>query len=926
MKRALFMFAAFLGTSVVSFAQVTGISVETFYTGGANPSVAGYPANHTTYRIYANTVSATDRVTTVSGNDDNPMSMLVSGSGIWNSPTGGGITGDASPCILYGSVPLAEYDSYLTVGVGCNDDGAANPVFKAEDATQPWQNQAFNTVPYGDGQFVVNSPVGGTWFVLPDNPNSIAGSDLKVLLAQITTDGGICGTFYLQSFPNYTGAGSAASYGSFEFSSGSGCVPGCNNPIALNFNPAASYDNGLCLLPCNLDINANITTLPTCADSDNGVINVAATGAQAFYEFTFDNQNQGLSNDGTETFTGLGSGSFAISVRDTRFDNVLANPNGATCQVDTVITINVAPVTLAGSVGNAIQCAGENNGSVTTAPGNYGGGTGALSFALFYGSGSPVLNGNSDPVVVSTPNYTGLTGGSYYFVATDASGCTAQGNSFTITSPIAINMEASGSGVGACYNSTDVTKIISWLGGTGDVDFSLVNDGTYLIEGGPSTVVLNNLSVGLHTIYAQDENFCTAQYTFEVLGAAEIVINATVDGPSCNGDTDGSVTVTSTGGTGVIQYSFDGEALSTNNVLSGLGNAVVEVLAQDANGCQTTLNIGVVEPGTLGATATVTNISCNGNTDGSISVEAVGGTFPFTYALNATPTSIDASPIFSGLAAGNYVVNIVDANGCSFTATAGVPVVEPAALQATATTTDVNCFGDDSGVIEVAASGGTGAFSYSVNQGPLSSNNTLGNLPAGNYEVVVYDANQCTVTVSNLSIAQPASAISINGLTANPIDEDAGGSSPYTVIGGTGAYTFSWSGPGGAVVNGQDLGNLTSAAQAGNWVLTVTDANGCVASQTIQITGVNDVEYNYSISMYPNPNNGQFVLNMQGLTGEKLSYAIIDNTGRIIMSHDLGNVHAERRETVDMAGAAAGIYQVRLMIGNDVHSMRFVKQ
>jgi len=78
--------------------------------------------------------------------------------------------------------------------------------------------------------------------------------------------------------------------------------------------------------------------------------------------------------------------------------------------------------------------------------------------------------------------------------------------------------------------------------------------------------------------------------------------------------------------------------------------------------------------------------------------------------------------------------------------------------------------------------------------------------------------------------------------------------------------------------------------------------------------------------MYPNPNNGQFVLNMEGLTGEKLSYSIIDNTGRIVMSHDLGNVNAERRETVDMAGAAAGIYQVRLMIGNDVHSMRFVKQ
>jgi len=926
MKRALFMFAAFFGTSVVSLAQVTGISVEAFYTGGPTPSVAGYPANHTTYRIYANTQNATDRVTTVSGNDDNPLSLLVGESGIWNSPSGGGITGDASPCILFGSVPLAEYDSYLTVGVGCNDDGAANPVFKAEDAAQPWQSQAFNTVPYGMGEFVVNSPVGGTWFVLPDNPNSEAGSDLKVLLAQITTDGDICGTFYLQVFPNYSGSGSTAVYGSYDFSTNPGCVGGCTNQDALNYNASATYDNGLCLLPCNLSIDANITTLPTCADSENGVITVTATGAQAFYDFTFDNQNQGLSNDGIEAYSGLGSGSFAITVRDTRFDNVLANPNGETCQVDTVITIDVAPVTISGSIGNAIECAGENNGSVTTDPANYGGGTGALSFALFYSNGAPVLDGNSDPVVVATPNYTGLTGGTYYFEATDASGCSAQGNNFTISSPNAINMEASASGIGACYNSTDVTKIINWLGGTGDVDFSLVNDGTYLIEGGPSTVVINNLSVGLHTIYAQDENGCTAEYTFNVLGAPEIVINATIDGPSCNGDTDGSVTVTSTGGTGVIQYSFDGGAFSTDNAVTGLGNAVVEVLAQDANGCQSTQTIEVIEPETLSATATVTNISCNGNTDGSISIEAVGGTFPFTYALNATPTSSDASPIFSGLAAGSYVVNIVDANGCSYAAASAETVVEPEPLEATATTSDVNCFGDESGVIEVAASGGTGAFSYSVNQGPLSSNNTLGNLPAGDYEVVVYDANQCSVTVSNLSIDQPASSISINGLTANPIDEDAGGSSPYTVSGGTGNYTYSWSGPGGVVVDGQDLGNLTTAAQAGSWVLTVTDANGCVASQTIQITGVNDVEYTYSISMYPNPNNGQFILNMEGLTGEKLSYSIIDNTGRVVMSHDMGNVHAERREAVDMAGAAAGIYQVRLLIGNDVHSMRFVKQ
>jgi hypothetical protein len=926
MKRALLFLAVCLGAFSSTQAQVTSITVEEFYTD--NGSVANYPAGHTTYRIYANTTNATDRITTVSGNDDNPLSVYVTGQGIWNSPTGGGVLGDASPCILFDNpaTAIAEYDSYLTVGVACNDDGSLNQVYKAEDSAQPWQNQSFATAPYGAGEFVVNTPVGGTWFVLPDNPNSEAGSDLKVLLAQITTDGDICGIFNLQVFPNYTGAGSIPVYGTYEFSSNIGCVAGCTNSAALNFNADADYDNGLCLLPCNIDVNATATTLPTCADSDNGVITVTATGAQAFYDFFLDGASQGLSSDGTELYDGLGGGSFTVVVRDTRFDNALANPTGIVCEATATVTIDVAPVLLSGSVGSAIECAGENNGSVSTDAANYGGGTGALSFALFNSNGSAVLDGNNDPVVVATPNYTGLTGGTYYFVATDAVGCNTQGNNFTIASPLAINMEASASGVGACYNSTDVTKIVAWFGGTGDVDFSLVNDGTYLIEGTPSTVVLDGLNVGPHTIYAQDENGCTAEYTFEVLGAPAIVINAAIDAPSCNGDTDGSVTVTSTGGTGVIQYSFDGGALSTNNSVSGLGNATISVQAVDANGCETTETIEVAEPEVLGAGAVVSNISCNGLTDGSITVEVTGGTFPFTYALDGTPTVTDTNPIFSGLDAGSYVVNVVDANGCAYTAASAETIIEPTALDASASATDVNCFGDESGEIEVTATGGTGAYSYSVNGGALTSTNTISNLAAGEYEVTVYDANQCTAVVNNVTVSQPASAVTINGLAANPIDEDAGGSSPYTVTGGTSPYTYSWSGPGGFTSTNQDLTGLTSAADAGNYVLTVTDGNGCIATQTITVTGLNELNREYNISMYPNPNNGQFVLSMEGLAGESMSYSIIDNAGRIVLSKDLGNVRATRIESIDMAGAAAGIYQVRLVIGSDLHSLRFVKQ
>jgi hypothetical protein len=146
------------------------------------------------------------------------------------------------------------------------------------------------------------------------------------------------------------------------------------------------------------------------------------------------------------------------------------------------------------------------------------------------------------------------------------------------------------------------------------------------------------------------------------------------------------------------------------------------------------------------------------------------------------------------------------------------------------------------------------------------------------------------------------------------------------VVGGTSPYDYSWSGPGGFSSTDQDLTGLTNATQSGNYVLTVTDANGCVATQTITVTGLNEVNRQYNISMYPNPNNGQFVMNIEGLAGETMSYTIIDNSGRVVMMKDLGNVSSTRIEDVNMMDAAAGIYQVRLLVGSELHSLRFVKQ
>jgi hypothetical protein len=104
MKRVLLFIALIVGGYSLTNAQVTGISVEPFFTDDG--SVTNYPSGHTTWRIFANTTNATDRVTTVSGDANNPLSLSVGGQGIWNFAIGGA-TGDAAGCVLYASQPLA---------------------------------------------------------------------------------------------------------------------------------------------------------------------------------------------------------------------------------------------------------------------------------------------------------------------------------------------------------------------------------------------------------------------------------------------------------------------------------------------------------------------------------------------------------------------------------------------------------------------------------------------------------------------------------------------------------------------------------------------------------------------------------------------------------------------------------------------------
>ncbi len=355
--------------------------------------------------------------------------------------------------------------------------------------------------------------------------------------------------------------------------------------------------------------------------------------------------------------------------------------------------------------------------------------------------------------------------------------------------------------------------------GTGPFDYSW---NTTPVQ---TTATATGLSPGSYTVTVTNTKGCMATQNFTITEPAPLVATAAAQTEvSCNGGTNGSASVSVTGGTGAYTYSWS-PAGGTAPMASGLAAGTYTVTVTDANLCQTTQSFTITEPATLVAnTATQTNVSCNGGSNGSATVNVSGGIPGYTYLW--APSGGTAATA-TGLAAGTYTVTATDANGC--TATQSFSITQPTALVANAAAqTNVSCNGGSIGSASVCATGGTVAYTYSWSPAGGTAATASG-LAAGTYTVTVTDANLCqttqsfTITEPTTLVANPAAQtnVSCNGGT--------NGSASVSVTGGTGAYTYSWSPAGGTAATASGLA-------AGTYTVTVTDANGCMATRSFTIT------------------------------------------------------------------------------------------
>lgn len=297
---------------------------------------------------------------------------------------------------------------------------------------------------------------------------------------------------------------------------------------------------------------------------------------------------------------------------------------------------------------------------------------------------------------------------------------------------------------------------------------------------------------------------------------------------SCFGAGNGTVSVAVSGGTAPYIFAWSNGGATAS--LDQLNTGTYTVLITDANNCSVSKAVTIKEPAELTMSIAKENVSCNGNSDGTISIVPSGGIAPYSIYWKhdkSTSTSI------SGLKTGVYEVDVTDANGC--VRTEQVTISEPMTLAASIDKTDVSCNGGTDGEAVVIISGGTAPYTSVWSNGVTSEK--AGQLNAGTYSVMVKDANGCTVS-KNVVISEPA------GLEVSFTQTKAGcgGALSDAVIakvkGGIPPYSFEWSD--GSL--GARLENFTSAT----YTVKITDANGCTLSKTMDVEVIEDLSIDFA--------------------------------------------------------------------------------
>ena len=594
----------------------------------------------------------------------------------------------------------------------------------------------------------------------------------------------------------------------------------------------------------------------------------------------------------------------------TNVDDVFGCTNPAATNYDVTATLDdlscVLPCTVSLSLDNVTSpsCNGENDALIQVLA------SGAQGSDDYY---LDAIEGTAQ----NFGNFGSLVSGMYTVYVVDAAGCT---DSLDVEVPVTEVVEVNAvltSGV-SCFDTEDaVLTIIETTGGSGMYEYYISNNPTVFTTQTEWTGLAGGQTL---SIYAVDSNGCFGQSEPVAISTpTEINVgfqsNASVVDATCANTPDGEIYLQAFGGAApsTIQYSVDGENYAPSPLM--VTGGTYTVTAQDVNGCTATMEQEVVVgPAAIDVNAMSMPEACFGSADGQVSWAPEGGEGMYTYAFDGEATTETA---VSDLAPGTYEVTVTDEDGCS--ETVSVEVAAGVEITATAVSTDASCFGDDDGEVELSAEGGTGSFQYSDDGNSFGQDNEFDDLFAGTYNFFVQDENGCVESVE-ATIGEPE-AIVVTGIVSEG-SVTGEGTIDVTVTGGSLPYTYEWIGPGVSGQDGQDLEGIST----GSYTVDVTDDNGCTTQETFNITtDIRELGAGVTATVFPNPSQGEFVVDVQGGFQGAMYFLILDAQGRTIQAGQWTATSGAFRTTLDLSGAEAGVYRLVLMANGRPNSLQLVK-